>query len=295
MNIKKVCAYIIVGLLISILGITTADALNTESGIWHSSDKISVIKQDCPLPWCLWESNWVNTPVTLEDITPLKLGISWTINLLDYKDAEPIIGGHNASQIWVKVRPTLVNNFQEEMTLLKALKSAWGLCPPNDITNTYSGPTDKTQAYHYGTEVEVTIDGITTSLQDAINGGTFCWNYYWATSSWVDAAGCGTLTHTRTVNCVQSDTGARVDESKCTETKPATSEAYFHQCYLHRLSWGNRGCAGIACCCPFGQATIGAYASWTTCSSYGSHYYAYKDTGCFVFYGSCDWEDWSCY
>lgn len=295
MQIKKSGSCLIIILLISILGISTINALNTESGIWHPSTNVSVIKQDCPLTLCLFDSNWINTKVTLDQITSLKTAISWTLNYLDYKDDIPIIGGHNASQIWVKIRPSIYNTYLEEMSLLQALKTAWGLCPPNDITNSsYSGPIDKTQAYHYATEVEVTIDGVTASLQDAINGGTFCYNYYWATGSWVDVAGCGTLTHSRTVTCMRND-GTIMADSYCTETKPATSESYFHQCYLHRLNWGNTGCGGISCCCPFGQATIGAYTSSTTCSDYGAHYYAYQDTGCFLFYGSCSWEDWSCY
>ncbi|VVB82298.1 Uncharacterised protein [uncultured archaeon] len=246
---KRFEVYLILILLISILGIVKIDALTTSSGIWHDEGNISVIKQSCPSGTCLWSSQWIQTNVKLKDITPLKNAISWTFNYLDYINAAPAIGGHSASQIWVKVRPTLANMYTEEMTLLQALKTAWGLCAPDDITNlTYSGPTNKTQAYHYGTEIAVTIDGITESLQDAINNGVFCYNYYWATGTWSKSGGggaddygsCGTITQTRTVTCMRND-GTAMADSYCTEAKPATSQTFYHQCYLHLMGGGTMG------------------------------------------------------
>jgi len=277
MSLRKgeICIGII--LLISVLGITTINALNTPE--WHTADKISMIKQSCPSGTCLWDSQWTNTIVNLEEITPLKTAISWTFNYLDYRDTVPMVGGHNASQIWVKVRPTLVNDYQTEMTLLKALKSSWGLCPPDDIIDiTYSGPTDKTLAYHYATEVEVTIDGVTESLQDAINGGTFCYSYYWVISDWSGEAGCGYVTQTRTYYCARSD-GVSVENSYCEQTTPAPlthrSNLYdpchwtFIETRLHQPYT-----------CPAFQNDISYF--WNgpiACSDYGSWNYGYSAGG----------------
>lgn len=296
MGLRKegICMSII--LLISILGITSVNALNTPE--WHTADKISIIKQDCPSGTCLWSSQWTNTLVNLEEITPLKTAISYTFNYLDYIDATPIIGGHNASEIWVKVRPSLYNMYTEEMTLLQALKTAWGLCPAYDITNTtYSGPTNRTTAFHYATEIEVTIDGVTTTLQDAINGGTFCWNYYWATGEWTGGAGCGTITQTRTVNCIQSDTGAIVDDSKCTEIKPATSQSYYHQCYWTYVGSTDVCCWG--CSCPSWETDVSYFDVPRTCSDYGTDDYGYSSYFSFCAFipgiNGCITEHYKCY
>ncbi|MCL5018561.1 MAG: hypothetical protein M1416_02215 [Candidatus Pacearchaeota archaeon] len=79
-------------------------------------------------------------------------------------------GGHNADKIWVSVQ-------DGEMNLIQALTSSNSLCPANPLIIQYTGPADKSNAYHYATEIEVTISDSPMSLQDAIDSGELCYSW----------------------------------------------------------------------------------------------------------------------
>lgn len=285
MNVKKrgICISII--LLISIFGITMVSALNTEE--WHSANKVSV---------SAWYSMTLGRTIeTLDDIVGLKLDAT----KFSESDANfAVAGGHKASEIWVSTK-------NGEMTLLQEINSGEkGLCPRANISAelTYSGPTDKTKAYHYATEVEVTIDGVTTSLQSAIDGGVFCSSYHWVISDWTGGPGCGTVTQTRTFYCARSD-GLTMDNSYCTgerecdpsswiciTSSPQTTQTYFHQCYLHLTNPDGY----YPYCCPAFVKQWGSLGSWMTCSSYGSTDADYN-SNCFITWGQCWYRVWTCY
>ncbi len=77
---------------------------------------------------------------------------------------------HTLENIWVSKNG-------QEMNLLDMLNSAAvnPLCNPvlgNTVTQ-YTGPADKTVPYHYATRIEIISDGISLSLQEAIDSGMF--------------------------------------------------------------------------------------------------------------------------
>jgi len=76
--------------------------------------------------------------------------------------ASILMGEHNISQVWVSVN-------SGEMALLQALQTN-KLCPKNTKPLTYSGPTDKSQAYHLSTEISLSSG---QNFQQAINDGKF--------------------------------------------------------------------------------------------------------------------------
>lgn len=285
MKKRGICISII--LLISIFGITMVSALNTED--WHSANKVSV---------SAWYSMTLGRTIeTLDDIVSLKLDAT----KFSESDANfAVAGGHKTSEIWVSTK-------NGEMTLLQAINSGEkGLCPRADISTEviYSGPTDKTQAYHYATEVEVTIDTITTSLQSAIDGGTFCSSYYWVISDWSTCTGandencCGTVTQTRTFHCTRSD-GLTMDNSYCTGerecdpsswiciiSEPQTTQTYFHQCYYYfDHSETNDGW------CPFFVTDANSLHNGMPCSYYGGWIDGYLLLGGL---GPCRRDIWKC-
>jgi len=72
--------------------------------------------------------------------------------------------GHNFNQIWVSVK-------DGEMSLSAALNSTDKLCPASPLKNYTSSPADKSQPYHYATEIQLSSG---KNLQEAINAGTLC-------------------------------------------------------------------------------------------------------------------------
>ena len=116
--------------------------------------------------------------------------------------------GHNANQIWASVK-------DGEMSLFQALSSTNKLCPASPIKSSYaSSPTDKSQPYHYATEIQLPSG---KSLQEAIDAGDFC--YVWYTDDSSCSATCGG--GTRTTYC--SHNGVQVADNYCYGTKPSVS------------------------------------------------------------------------
>eukprot|EP01006_Ploeotia_vitrea_P034698 TRINITY_DN65790_c14_g1_i2.p1 TRINITY_DN65790_c14_g1~~TRINITY_DN65790_c14_g1_i2.p1 ORF type:complete len:1985 (+),score=893.63 TRINITY_DN65790_c14_g1_i2:504-5957(+) len=65
-----------------------------------------------------------------------------------------------------------------------------------------------------------------------------CPTYSWETGGWgACTVSCGGGTHSRTVTC-KSSTGESVDDNKCTETKPATSESCNTQACTYKWKTG---------------------------------------------------------
>jgi hypothetical protein len=71
--------------------------------------------------------------------------------------------GHSANEIWVSVK-------DGEMNLLQALSSTNKLCPRSPPKTSYTGPSDKSKAYHYASEIEISTG---KSFQQAIDNGEF--------------------------------------------------------------------------------------------------------------------------
>lgn len=285
MQIKKSSGCLILILLISIFGITTINALNIEE--WHTANKISFA------PWVSVTLGYKSIS-TLEDIVSLKLDAT---KFQEGDSSFAVAGGHKASEIWVLTK-------NGEMTLLQAINSGEkGLCPRADISTEliYSGPIDKTQAYHYATEVEVTTNEVITSLQNAIDGGYFCANYSWVISDWTGGPGCGVVTQTRTYYCARSD-GLVMDDSYCTGERecdpsswicitstPSTTQTYFHQCYW-TFDWTDYR-DGL---CDFFVKDISYF--WNgpiACSYYGSWDQGQSMQGTFL--GPCRIDYYRCY
>jgi hypothetical protein len=83
-----------------------------------------------------------------------------------YSSPTSVSGGeHNISQIWISV-------YSGEMNLLQALQQN-KLCPKATKPLTYSGPSDKSQAYHPATEINISFGSSWKSFQQAINEGKF--------------------------------------------------------------------------------------------------------------------------
>ena len=137
---------------------------------FHGPRNISITINN--IPKTLWDA--ASSSSKEQSLT----GIDYT-----YSFASPVNPGHNASQIWVSVK-------DGETTLSNALSSSKfpnRLCPKSTKPTTYStSPADKTQPYHYATEVlykePVYILGILitpgVTLQDAINNGEFAVKNY---------------------------------------------------------------------------------------------------------------------
>ncbi|MDD5012582.1 MAG: hypothetical protein PHQ66_02985 [Candidatus Nanoarchaeia archaeon] len=149
----KKSVYVIIGLMITIVGILFVTAVVDKTAKWHSDSDVSV-----------------NVDGTVRDMTyavenNLLKGWSHT-----YGVSLPMDPGHNVSEIWVSVQ-------DGEMSLLQALSSANRLCPASLKQKGYTGPTNKSNAYHYATELEVVITSVNMSLQDAIDAGRLCYSW----------------------------------------------------------------------------------------------------------------------
>ena len=81
-----------------------------------------------------------------------------------YSSPSALNPGHTANEIWVSVK-------DGEMNLIQALSSANKLCPASPLKTSYSGPTDKSKAYHYASEIGISSG---KSFQQAIDDGNFC-------------------------------------------------------------------------------------------------------------------------
>ncbi|OGJ13261.1 hypothetical protein A3K82_01735 [Candidatus Pacearchaeota archaeon RBG_19FT_COMBO_34_9] len=167
-------------------------AIGSRSEGWYAS---------CPGMSRLIRYDSCNTAPTIEPycIPTIKYNISSSIPT----------GGHNADSIWVSVNGA-------ENTLLNALKTT-GLYG-NTTTLSYNGPADKSKAYHYATEIEITVCGNKTSLQEAIDTGKFT-KYVWSNGTCSVTCGGGT----KIVSCQRESDGMQVANACCDSgTKPST-------------------------------------------------------------------------
>jgi len=80
-----------------------------------------------------------------------------------YSSVQALDPGHSADEIWVSVK-------DGEMYLLQALSSKNKLCPRSPPKTSYTGPSDKSKAYHYASEIEISTG---KSFQQAIDNGEF--------------------------------------------------------------------------------------------------------------------------
>ncbi len=244
MNRKR--GFLILGILILFSGIFIAFAgafVNTSQ--WHYSDNVSITFNG-----------------TVENLNPVlnclsNYACASQIFSTSYLDATPPVGGHSASQIWVSTK-------YGEMTLLNALNSSQPdkLCPASPPETSYTSHPPASMAYHYGTEIQVTINSVTESLQDAINGGFFC--YYWNVGSWGTCFQSGT--ETRTLTCNAFD-GSVVDNGNCTTAEPASSQSC-----TPSYTWTDTGSGGMDYSCLGGQmySPPCSITAGAACSPYGA-------------------------
>lgn len=162
-----------------------------------------------------------------------------------YSSPSSLNPGHTASEIWVSVK-------DGEMYLLQALSSSNKLCPASPLKTSYSGPSDKSKAYHYANEIEISAG---KSFQKAIDNGEFCCapttcaSLGYECGSWSD--GCG-----GTLNCGTCSLGYTCSNGICMCT-PTTCSNLGKQCG----SWPN-GCGGTLNC--------GTCSSGYTCNANGN-------------------------
>jgi len=172
-----------------------------------------------------------------------------------YTSAVSINPGHNLNQIWVSVK-------DGEMNLSQALSSTNKLCPASPVkTNHTSSPTDKSQPYHYATEIQLPSG---KNLQEAIDAGDFCYSWYTNTSSCSLVCGGGT----RTTYC--NHNGIQVADSYCYGTKPSVS------CNTQSCTW--QPFVGKGCGPPI-QNNCNMTFIGTVCSPAGSIKVCYFGTG----------------
>jgi len=262
----KKSVYVIIGLLILISGILITAVAVDKTNKWHSGDQIKILID--------------TSEITLQNAIDQNLFLgSHIYNLFD-SVPDP---GHNASEIWVSVK-------DGEMSLLDGLSSANKLCPATPIETEYTGPSDKSNAYHYATEIEINA---TSSLQDAINSGQFCYNYLWKNSSWgTCSVPCSGGTQTRTVWCERND-GTHVSDSYCIPPKPVASQTCNTQICsgtgCPSCPWGNSGSGSGHCNLNGRQGRwkspySGSWSSWSYTSSAAMCYIKITCSG------NCQWE-----
>jgi hypothetical protein len=206
-----------------------------------------------------------------------------------------IIGQHDASQIWVKTN-------SGEKTLLSALSSgANGLCGSGSSL-IYSSSPDKSQPYHFATEV-ILSSGI--NLQTAINAGTFCGCVPGTTKSCGTNTACATYTD---VTCTASGTWPT-----CTPTYVAFGSGTncngdnWHacdgagSCLGYRgsgcggclLGTSGRGCSGSYigdCTCNVPSGWVAKGTKYICSSSPPSGSYDTNSANCK--YTSCEFDGW---
>jgi len=192
---QKKSVYVIAGIIILIASLLTINGLivgtrHSQGNILVSVDGYTMTLQEAI------NNNYLNTGAN----SPTSAG------------TPSVSVGHNPSEIWVSIDGS-------EMTLADAI-AADTLCG-----TTFVPYTGSINPGHLASEIEVTIDGSTKTLQDAIDEGDFCFTYSWQIGSWGSCSvSCGIGTQIRSVTCQRSDS-TTVDDSFCTETKPATSQS----------------------------------------------------------------------
>ena len=160
--------------------------------------------------------------------------------------------GHELNEIFISVDGT-------EMTLEQAIEES-NLCA--ESASYYES---EITFGHSGDEVEIRDE---VSLQEAINNGEFC-DLEWYTGSWGSCVGG---TQTREVYCERN--GVEVDDSYCTETKPATSQSCLYNNVHTTTECTSAGgtvystgstniCRFSSSSCPSGWTSFG----WTATSS----------------------------
>lgn len=216
--------FLVVTLFISLIASTGVD----KTKVYHNSTNISI------------GIDGINQ--TLDTITPSNFVFFSHV----YSSVLSLNPGHNFNQIWVSVK-------EGEMNLFAALQSTGKLCPANPIkTNYTSSPTDKSQPYHYATEIQLSSG---KNLQEAIDAGDLC-DYSWYTNSTSCNVSCGG--GIQTTYC-RNKLGAQVADSYCSGTKPSTI------CNTQACAWAlvhvgpSPGCSMASCTgSTTGACTLGA-------------------------------------
>lgn len=226
MNMQKRFVWII-GILFLISSIFIVSAvINKISGAWHSGTNFDFVSNGIKhiIPSQKEYLGDYYTPHTYS----LPTGI---INYI------PPSHGHNVDKIWVSVNGI-------ESDLLTALKTPKRLCSKTGVSSYKSGPSDKSIPYHLASEIE--FDS-TKSLQDAIDEGFFCYDYFWKTSDWGACTSDGK--RRRIVGCYIREliTDKLIDDAFCIESKPITEENCPYSWVVS--NWGN--C--ISQCCGWGK------------------------------------------
>src|SRR4030042_4659668 len=189
--------YLFLGLLILIAGIFAINAAVDKTKQWHSADnniKLLMDGSEKTLQSAINESLLVRSySIDYEDGTSAIIEHTFSPSL-----PSPT-SGHNIGAIWISVNGV-------EKTLLHSLSSPYGdSLYGNTPTLSYTGRSDKSKAYHYATEIEVTVCGNKVSLQQAIDGGNFT-VYSWVRGTCSASCGGGT----RTVSCKKNIGGVQV-------------------------------------------------------------------------------------
>jgi len=185
-----------------------------------------------------------------------------TYNLLrglhTYSIPPIILGpGHGPDEIWVSTDTG-------EKNLDDALSTLGELCKSSPTTS-YSGPTnpsDLSKAYHYASEIEVSLG---TSFQDAVDSGQFCCTFQTCASlgkacgTWSDGCG-GTLyctTSHASSSCYNNDVywynscGTRQEKKQECGTSYCGSWSSWYRysgcTYKKDRTCYNKGCSGGSC------------------------------------------------
>ncbi|RLE36955.1 hypothetical protein DRJ17_07545 [Candidatus Woesearchaeota archaeon] len=246
MIIKKRQIYIIIGLLI--VGFLIVNATVDTAKAWHPDNTIKILVD--------------GSEKTLQEAIDE--------NLLNgnhaYSLPSSVLGGeHSADRIWVSVDGV-------ENNLINAL-SLTGLCG-NATTTSYSGPRDKSKAYHYANEIEVAIDGESMSLQEAIDNDVLVKWSEWSECS----VSCGGGTQTRTKTCCVGTDCVNYSETRECNTQECTwqlvDEGICLRCDLVSESLGCESCdAGSPTigesCSPYNQCLLSYESNPRYCDVYG--------------------------
>ena len=170
-----------------------------------------------------------------------------------YSSPSALNPGHTANEIWVSVK-------DGEMNLIQALSSTNKLRPASPLKTSYSGPSDKSKAYHYANEIEISSG---KSFQQAIDDGEFyC----------VPDCSCAATT------CVGTTCTDPICGQPCSGTKlPDTCASLSYECG----TWSN-GCGGTLNCgtCSVGTCSSGVCIGECTLGQTKTKDCDYLDTIC---------------